>query len=94
LTDQHLVEDHAQRVEIRGRRDRAVAARLLRRHVVRRAEHEPGRGQPELGLEPGRARDPEVEQLDQLAAALAHEEHVVGLEIAMDDPGAVRGIER
>jgi hypothetical protein len=92
--DQHLVEDHAERVEVRSRPHLALAARLLRGHIVRRAQDEPRLRQPELALEARGAGDPEVEELHDLAAALPHEVHVVRLEIAVDDARLVRGGER
>ena len=90
---QHLVGDHGERELIR----RAVRVRhapldLLGRHVERRAHHRP------LGrlTAPARAlhlRNPEVQDLDRLdfPPLDRHEEHVVRLEIAVND---ARGVGR
>ena len=86
LSRQELVEDDAERVEIRARIDLA-AARLLGREVLRRP-HDRAR----LGhlARPG-ARDPEVRHLH---AALAVDEDVVRLDVAVDDAMPVREAER
>ena len=71
------------------------AADLLRRHVTRRAEHDAG-----IGVGPGRGRagfdvTGRVEQLgdaevEDLRARVGSDEHVVGLQVAMDDALVVR----
>jgi hypothetical protein len=94
----HFVEHEAKREEI-GAGVELLAARLLRRHVVDRSDGHAGRGEhlardaclrrrlmrlfAELG-------DAEVEQLRLTSL---RDEHVRGLDIAMNDALAVRGIE-
>ena len=94
---EHLVEDRAEREEIRAV-IRRPAEHLLGRHVAHRAEDGPRLGQPCLRFRRSAARaaasgrqlprQPEVEDLD--AAVLGHEQ-VVGLEIAVHDALVVRG---
>ena len=82
LPGEHLVEDHADRVEVGGRPGR-VALGLLGREVLRRA-HDRAR----LGhLRRPRPRDPEVGDLEQVLVA---HDHVVRLEVAVHDAVAVR----
>ena len=72
------------------------AARLLGRHVRGRADHRAGRGLEAdvLVVAVEQLRDAEVEQLDELGAVgRRHDDHVVGLEIAVDDADRVRGAE-
>ena len=91
---QHLVQDHAEREDVGALVDVGVIpGRLLRRHVLRRAEQ-----RAVLGLDRQRAgdlRDAEVEQLGDLDHAAVDlgrdQEDVSRLEIAMDHAGAVRG---
>ncbi len=89
----HLVEDHAQGVDV-GARRRARPLGLLRSHVGDRADELTGRrriarGQPEVDGQP------EVEDLDQLAAVVGRGDHDVGrLEVAVDDAAAVAGLDR
>ncbi len=91
-----LVEDDADRVEIAAVIELGAAG-LLGRHVLGRAADEAGAGErgalvvgavDDLG-------DAEVEHLDEvgLVAPLLHHD-VLGLEIAVDDAGAVRVGER
>ncbi len=88
---QEPVEQDAERVHVRGGRD-GLAEDLLRSGVARR-EHalldlrEVGGarlGREDLG-------DPEVEQLD---LAVFRDEHVGGLDVAVDDEAPVRGVHR
>ena len=89
-----LVEQHARRVDVGSRIDTRLAARLLGGHVVRRAEHRALLREMVLDLV-GLLADAEVEDLDRLDASHGgQDEHVVGLEIAMHDARAMRGIER
>ena len=75
------------------------AAALLGRHVKRRPQQHPGAGAHGLGpLAQRRVRrqlgDAEVEDPHPLAPRVLrvrHQEDVVGLEVAVDDPLAVRG---
>jgi hypothetical protein len=71
---QHLVQHAAEREEV-GPRVGGVASRLLGRAVA-------GRAQQHARALPRPFRDPEVEQLD---LAVRGQEHVLGLEVAMDD---------
>jgi len=94
----HLVEHHAEREDVR-----AVigggAAHLLRRHVAGRPEHHAsGRVEPRrgggggVGVRPGgQSRQSEVEYFH---AAVAGDEDVLGLDVAMDHALFVRGRER
>ncbi len=97
----HLIEDRAEREEV-GARIGRQPARLLRRHVVDRAEHGPhrrqvsprgrrGAGRLSAGLVVLELRESEVEDL-HLAAGGDH--HVHRLQVAMDDALRVRGLER
>ena len=84
------------RVDVGARVDR-LAQRLLGRQVLGRAEDDARLGQrlaaPDCGC--GHLGDAEVEDLDHVALAVALDQHdVVGLEIAVDDAGAVRVVER
>ncbi len=86
LTDEQLVDDHPERVEIGGGRER-LPGDLLGRHIGRRAgQHRAG----EVGRIGG-AGQPEVEQAQM---AVLGDEHVRRLEIAVDDPGRVQTLER
>ncbi len=82
LADQHLVEDDAERVDVGALVD-AVAHRLLGGDVVGGAEDAAGRRHPVL-LE--LARDPEV---GQLRPPLGVDQHVLRLDVAVDDVARV-----
>ena len=84
---EQLVEDDPGRVEVGGLVDRGTA-RLLGREVLRGADDRAGLGH--LARRAG-ARDPEVHHLD---AALAVDDHVVRLDVAVDDPVPVREAQR
>ena len=77
-----LVQQDADRVDVGGRGDRE-ALRLLGREVLRGAEHRAGLGD----LRGAGAGDPEV---GHPGAALGVDEHVLGLQVAMNDPVGVR----
>jgi hypothetical protein len=89
----HLVEDHRGRVEI-GPAVQRLGARLLGRHVLRRAADEALDRQHRraiVRLAERRLGDPEVAHLDEVLLVPALDQHdVAGLEIAMDDPLGVR----
>ena len=93
LPREALIEDDAQRVDVGARIQAHFAADLLGRHVVRRSErgallrqrHAPGFARVEF-------RYAEVEDLHERASVLFCDEQVVGLQIAVDDPGLVRGL--
>ena len=87
LAGEHLVEDDAERVEVRLTGD-GSAEGLLGGDVVGRAEHPAVRRQ---ALLVERARDPEV---GDLGRALLVDQHVLGLDVAVDDVARVRGAER
>ena len=103
---QHLVEDAAERPDVRTDID-GLALRLLRRHVGRGAENHPahrhrrrGDGRRErrvrrcpvaTGTRFHRLGEPEVEHLH--GAVGAHLD-VGGLQVAVDDAVLVRGLER
>src|SRR5262249_1653596 len=90
---EHLVEYGAEAEYVRARVHR-FAAQLLRRHVACRPDHHPRirlrhrRAGSVGGDRFGQLRETEVEDLD---APVFREEHVLGLQIAMDDALVVRG---
>ena len=92
VAGEHLVENHAEAVDVGARIDVVVGA-LLGRHVARRADQRAG-----LGERVERARgvllqlgDAEVQHLDeQRVVVVAREDDVRGLEVAVDDAAAVR----
>ncbi len=86
LPRRRLVQHHAEGVEVRLVAH-ALAPGLLRREVLDRAEH-----RPRLGDRGGRqrTRDPEVGDLDR---ALRGDEDVLGLDVPVDDPHAVRVVQ-
>ena len=92
LAGQHLVEHDAGRVEVGGGRHRR-AARLLGREVLRGAHDRAGLGH----LRGAVPRDPEVGHLQprlvRLHLLVGGDEDVVRLDVAMDDPVAVREAE-
>ncbi len=87
VPDEHLVEHDAQRVDVRLAVD-VVPERLLGRHVVGGPEHAPVGGQ---ALLVERAGDPEV---GDLGRALAVDQDVLGLDVAVDDVARVGAAER
>ena len=86
------LEQHAgERVHVGPAVD-VAAARLLGRHVVRRAHREAGPRQPVVGLAPlGQA---EVGQERVLAAVAPGDQHVRRLDVAVDEAVRVRDVER
>ena len=84
LAGDELVQHDPERVDVAALVGR-IAFDLLRRHVRRRAEHRAARGHARVA---DRAREPEVGDAD---AALLVDEHVLRLEIAVDDALGVRG---
>jgi hypothetical protein len=88
---QHLVEDQAERELVRPAVER-LAGRLLRGHVARRPDDEARVRQmaerPRLAVHEaaGQLRDAEVEDLHE---AVPRHHDVVGLQVAVDDPGLV-----
>ncbi len=90
LAGEQLEGDHAERVDVDGGGDLA-RGELLGRHVRRRAG-EVGDADPDVALVAGQA---EVDDHDPACGPVGvDQEHVVGLEIAVDDADVVRGGER
>ncbi len=96
---ERLVEHHAEGPDVGALIEITVPARLLRRHVERRAEHAPRAREPRrlggvhrrIGFDLG---DAEVEQLDDaLAVAGLREEEVRRLDVAVDDALVVRALQ-
>ena len=84
VTGQQLPEHDSERVDIGRGRDR-LAARLLGREVFAGAEHRPGLRDAVIDVQ--RAGDAEV---GHLHLALAAEEDVLRLDVAVDEPVVVR----
>jgi hypothetical protein len=80
-------EGGAQRPQVGGRAD-GLGLDLLGRHVGGRADHQPGGGQPGVALDRGDA------EVGQLGGAVLADHDVLGLEVAVDDPGPVGGLQR
>ena len=87
LSGEHLVEHDPERVDV-GLAGDLAPERLFGRHVVRRAEHAAGGGEA-LGLQ--RAGDAEV---GDLGAAVAVDQDVLRLHVAMDELVLVGALER
>ncbi len=88
---QALEQHAAEREHVRARSDIALAARLLRRHVAGRADHDAGARREAIAV--GDARDAEVEQLHAIELVV-RQEQVRRLDVAMHDAAFVRGAER
>ena len=84
---QHLEEQDAERVEI-GRRRRGLTPGLLGRDVGGRPHHGPGVGERRLPAGPGDA------EVGHLHRAVGTDDDVAGLDVPVDDTGAVGGAER
>ena len=91
LARQHLVQHDAGRVEVGARVGLARLLALLRRHVLVRAEHEVRAREPRVLLRAEHAAEAEVGDLDDVALA---EQHVLRLDVAVDDAVSVRVRER
>ncbi len=92
LAGEHVVQQHAQRIDVAAL-VRALVARLLRRDVVRRAHERARVGDVVLrGFAAGEElHQAEVENLHEVVIVLlVQEHHVGGLQIAVDDPERVR----
>ena len=88
LTRQRLVGHHGERPQVAAMIERVEAARLLGAHIARRPEDHvlAGRERRARPERLRRARDAEVEELHEQAPVLVlREEHVRGLEIAVED---------
>ena len=81
VAGEHLVHDHAQRVEVGAEVDPAALG-LLGGDIVHRAQGFPGEG----GLGGGHPGNAEVGHLD---AAVLEDHDVVGLDVPVDNPAAV-----
>ena len=83
----------AERIDVRAAVD-LVAADLLRRDVVHRAQRPFGRRLGGIGEPAAEAEiaKPRVQGL--IRAVIAGDEDVARLDVAMDEPGGVRGIQR
>jgi hypothetical protein len=94
---QHFVQHRTEREDV-GAMIRRQPPDLLRRHVADRAEHDARlsrrrrcgelRETVERGLALDQFREAEIENLD---VAVARDEHVLRLRVAMDDAAIVRG---
>ena len=91
LTRDAAKGDDGEGPKIRACIDRFNALSLLRTHVVRRAEESPRAGvRVELVCD---LRDAEVEHLGDFTVFIWHEEHVLGLQVAVHDACRVRARE-
>src|SRR5262249_53876263 len=81
-----LVEDHAERVDVRPRVDVRLAPYLLGRHVERRSDGRAFLGDAERPRELAvELRDAEIEDLHERLAVALDDEEVLGFEISVDD---------
>ena len=91
LAGDELVEHRARRVEV-GPHVEHFPSRLLGRHVLGRAADEARHGDSRAALGFGDLGDAEVADLHHLAAGVVLDDHhVLGLQVAVDDAGGVRG---
>jgi len=86
-TRQQLVQHAAERVQVGGLRHRCIEE-LLRGHVPSGADRDSGARHPR-GL--GVVDDPAHAEIEDLDLPAGKQHHIRGLEVAVDDPGAVRG---
>src|SRR5690606_32057846 len=84
---QELVQDEAEAVDVRRHAD-GLAAHLLRRGVPGREDVRAGRGQRRVAV--GILQQLGDAEVEQLHAALAGDEHVRGLDVAVHHEIAVR----
>ena len=91
LPRQHLVEHHAQCVDVRPRVDVVRVHHLLRRHVGRRADDHARRRHRRLVRLVRELRDAQVRQLRRPVRV---EHDVLGLDVAVDNPVPVRHLQR
>ena len=89
LTRQHLIQDRCQAVLIGPPIELGIRGGLLGAHVRRRAEGEPGLGEPLAPRRAHRQRDPKVRHHG--LALVQHD--VLGLDIAMDGAASVCEVE-
>ena len=86
----HLVEDHAERVNV-GAGIPLLAAHLLGRHVGERAEDRPGPRQVGGGV--GRVQEPGQAEIEDLRHPGRRQHDVSGFQVAMQEAQTVRGLE-
>ncbi len=86
---QKLVQDRPQGVYVRRRPDRVpLALGLLGSHVARRADGDAAERQPAAGFQPSRQAE-----IRDLGRAVGGEQDVGRLEVAVDDPALVGGLD-
>ena len=78
---EHLIPNHAERIDVAPSVQVTLTERLLRRHVRRRADRNASDGEPRIPLR--RARDAEVGHHRTACRAVEHD--VVRLHVAVDD---------
>jgi hypothetical protein len=84
-----IKQDRAERIEIGAAVEVRVGGGLFRRHVDRRADGDPGAGQPTIGGRGDRAGDPEIGE-DRLAI---RQQDILGLDVAVHDVAPMGGAE-
>ncbi len=87
---QRLVQHERERVQVGALVD-ALSGRLLGRHVREGADDVAGAGERLVARQVG---DAEVEQLGRRAGRLGRDDHVLRLDVAVDDAAVVRVVER
>ena len=89
-TGQHLVHHDAEREDVRARVHR-IGPHLFRRHVAGRAHDDARADIHRAGLGLHGAHELRDAEVQDFRAAVAREEQVLGLQVAMDDAAGVRG---
>ena len=85
-----LVEDHAEREHVAGAR-RGLAARLLGRHVARRAENHARAGVVVAGRrDVGRLREARQPEVEHLHVAIVADDDVLRLDVTVDNTRSMR----
>jgi RNA polymerase sigma-70 factor (ECF subfamily) len=93
FTRHELEQRDAERPHVGPRIDRRARAKLLRRHVTRRAQDRAAAGHRAIG--PAHLRNPEVEDLEERRAIRAlRQKEIRRLDVAVDDAARVRDGER
>ena len=87
----HVRQQRAHRVDVHARIGRGAGARLGR-HVAGRAQHQRRAGERTVARR--RLEQPRDAEVGQLGAAVVAHEHVLGLDVAVDDAARVRVGER
>ena len=94
---QQLVEQHAQRIDVRPRINvQAAQGRLFRAHVGRRADHVLEAGEERLlrQLLPQRLGHAEINHLGHRLAVMQRHQHVARLDVAVNDALLMRVLHR